>query len=329
MRTKNIFIALALMVAAVLLSAPMVSAASEGPQSVLMYTAPAKIKLDKGTFDCKIASHKFDKETGVGTVTFNGRLTTIGRCAFEDCSGLTSITIPNSVTSIGSYAFSGCTGELIVNCNIPSNAFANSEFTKVTIGDGVTEIGNYAFYNCSSLTSVTIPNSVTTIGEGGFMSCTGELIVNCNIPDASSYDSGVFHDSEFTKVTIGEGVTSIGNYAFYKCSRLDSITIPASVTSIGYKAFYNCSRIGSITIPASVEEIGEDAFGPNYEGTLCIYMQGATPPKLLGTFTNGCYSDWEKEWIANFGVYVPESALFDYRSADVWKEMADKIEPRY
>ena len=58
-------------------------------------------------------------------------VTSIGGCAFYDCSGLTSVTIPNSVTSIGGFAFCGCSG----------------------------------------LTSVTIPNSVTTIGQIAFLGC--------------------------------------------------------------------------------------------------------------------------------------------------------------
>ena len=48
------------------------------------------------------------------------------------------------------------------------------------------------------------------------------------------------------------GATSIGNYAFYGCSRLNSITIPNSVTSIGYGAFENCPSLTSMTIREGV-----------------------------------------------------------------------------
>ena len=53
-----------------------------------------------------ITSHEFGN--GVGTVIFNGDVTSVGNYAFYGCSGLTSIDIPSGVTSIGQYAFMSC-----------------------------------------------------------------------------------------------------------------------------------------------------------------------------------------------------------------------------
>ncbi|MBQ6612424.1 MAG: leucine-rich repeat protein, partial [Alistipes sp.] len=222
MKTMKLFVVLIVVAVASLLSVPMATAAPEGPQSVLTYTAPAKVKVDKETFDCEIASHKFDKATGVGTITFNGQLkeirgssffnsaitnivipnsvTSIGEGVFECCSNLTSITIPNSVTSIGRWAFQNC-----------------SSLTSITIGNSVTSIDNWAFKGCSSLKSITIPNSVTSIGKGAFLGC-----------------------SSLTSITIPNRVTSIGEEAFSYFSSLTDITIGNSVTLIGYDAFSGC-----------------------------------------------------------------------------------------
>ena len=43
-------------------------------------------------------------------------VTSIGRCAFNNCSNITTITIPIAVDSIGEYAFNGCTAT--INCMV-------------------------------------------------------------------------------------------------------------------------------------------------------------------------------------------------------------------
>ena len=93
---------------------------------------------------------------GVGIITFDGNVTSIGDWAFYECRSLISITIPDSVTSIGNLAFDSCSG-----------------LTSTTIPDSVTSIGDYAFSNCSGLTSITIPDSVTNIGSDAFSGCSG------------------------------------------------------------------------------------------------------------------------------------------------------------
>ena len=165
-----------------------------------------------------MVSHIFDD--GVGTITFNDTIKTVGNYAFYNCSNLTSIDIPDSVTSIGYSAFYYCSG-----------------LTSIDIPDSVTSIGNYAFQYCYSLTSIDIPGGVTSFGGYVFNSCTG-----------------------LTSCTIGSGATSIGSAAFSACTSLTSIDIPDSVTSIGSGAFYNCSGLTSIDIPSGVTSIGNGTF---------------------------------------------------------------------
>ena len=204
-------------------------------------------------FGATIISNKIIN--GIGVITFDDSVTTIGSNAFRSCSSLTSVTIPDSVTTIGYYAFSGC-----------------SSLTSVTIPDSVTTIVEGAFSGCSSLTSVTIPDSVTSIGKAAFSGCTGELIVNCNIPSAYDYRLMAFSGSKFTSVTIGDGVTTIGDNAFFECSSLTSVTIGGRVTTIGEYAFYKCSSLKNvyckaITPPAE----GSNMFYKNASGRM-IYV---------------------------------------------------------
>ena len=134
---------------------------------------------------------------GASEVTIPASVTSIGDCAFLDCTNLMDISIPDSVTTIGEEAFGRCTN-----------------LTSVTIGNSVTSIGDWAFYECTSLTSVTIGDSVTSIGDQAFYFCTN-----------------------LTSVTIPASVTSIGDGAFAYCENLTSVTIPGSVKTIGMGAF--------------------------------------------------------------------------------------------
>ena len=227
------------------------------------------------------------------SVTYSGvtySVTSIGSCAFLECTSLTSIEIPNSVTSIGSNAFAYCTN--LTSIDIPNSvtsiggyAFYNTAWynnqsdgliyagkvaynykgtmpqnTSIIIKDGTTGISGYAFESCTGLTSIEFPNSVTSIGEGAFHGCTG--LTSIVIPNSVTWiGSYAFYGCiGLTSVKIGDSVRSIGSSAFSGCSGLTSVTIPNSIASIGNHCFYNCSSLTSIDIPNSVASIGKSAF---------------------------------------------------------------------
>jgi len=87
------------------------------------------------TFGANIVSNTY--ENGVGVITFDGDVTTIGSYAFYNRDTPTSVTIPNSVTVIGKGAFQDC-----------------DALTSITIPDGVTVIEEDVFYSCDALKTV-------------------------------------------------------------------------------------------------------------------------------------------------------------------------------
>ncbi|MGI6205291.1 MAG: leucine-rich repeat protein [Anaerovoracaceae bacterium] len=94
--------------------------------------------------------------------------------------------------------------------------------------------------------------------EDGSVDENGFTIYNSSAPwnIENSFDGA----ARIKKIVIEPGVTSIGDYAFFKCSSLQSIEIPDGVTSIGSEAFWDCSALKSIEIPDSVTSIGSTAF---------------------------------------------------------------------
>ena len=172
-------------------------------------------------------------------------VTSIGSCAFRDCSGLTSMTMPNSVTNIGSSAFYGCSG-----------------LTSVTIPDSVTSIGFSAFYGCSGLTSVTVPQYVldrriNNVFSSAYLSITNVSYFSVITNIGQSAFSGC---AGLMSVTIPNSITCIGDSAFSGCRGITNVIIPDSVRSVGGSAFSGCSGLTSVMIPDSVTNIGFYAF---------------------------------------------------------------------
>ena len=111
-------------------------------------------------FGATITDNKY--EYGIGVITFDKDVTSIGKQAFDanpdgsyydECVNLQSINIPSSVTSIGNSAFWRCTS--LHSINIPS---------------GVTSIGKDAFYKCGNMESITF-NSLPNVDYDAFYDC--------------------------------------------------------------------------------------------------------------------------------------------------------------
>ena len=188
--------------------------------------------------------------------TKNYSVTSIGYCAFNDCSGLTSVTIPNSVTSIGISAF----------------------------------------YNCSGLTSVTIPSSVTSIEVRAFSGCSGLTYMNVNegntVYDSRNNCNAIIKTSCNTLIAgckntvIPNSVTSIGDFAFWGCSGLTSVSIPNSVTSIRSYAFFGCKDLTSFSVgPTTPIAIDIHCFGESNSTNATLYV----PAGCVEAYQNANY----------------------------------------
>ena len=257
--------------------------------------------------------------TSITKVVIEVGVTSIGVCAFANCTSLTSVMIPDSVTSMGEWAFANCTS--LTSVTIPDSvtsivdwAFKGcTSLTNIAISDGVTEIGYEAFSGCTSLTSITIPDSVTSIGEYAFQNCSS--LASITIPDSvskigwvafdgtayyndiSNWDNGLLYignhlikakEDVSGSIEIRQGTKTIAAGAFSSCASITSITIPDGVTKIDGETFNDCTSLTSITIPNSVTCISHWAFWD------CTSLKSITIPDSVTSIGedvfNGCTS---------------------------------------
>lgn len=120
----------------------------------LICLSPNFIYEDDVLFNMKKSEIISFRNQNIESYIIPDSVTSIGVCAFSDCTSLSNIVIPNGVASIGDAAFSYCYS--LSNIDIPNS---------------VTSIGDRAFLGCESLNSVVIPEGVTSIGAGAFASC--------------------------------------------------------------------------------------------------------------------------------------------------------------
>lgn len=293
----------------------------------------------------------------------NPKLTSISGEAFSGCSSLENIDL-SICTSVALGAFSGCSKLQNVNTSICTyigdNAFAScSSLTEVDLSV-CKSLGNYAFGGCTKLENViglekfkSIPKGAfsgtgiksvdlpqcTTIGLSAFSGCSSLQSVNLpvciSIDDGGYYQNGAFQNcTNLTDLKLPQ-CTTIGDYAFNGCSSLQSVDLPVC-TTIGSYAFDGCSSLQSVELP-KVEGVGNNAF----------WGSGITKISLPETLKNMGYQCFNKvaEYTFNgtlpvalyeyesyhafdgvpFVIRVPESAVDAYKTADVWKNYADKI----
>ncbi|MCD8149439.1 MAG: leucine-rich repeat protein [Clostridiales bacterium] len=159
-------------------------------------------------------------------ITVPDTVTTIGDCAFQDCTGITSVSMADSVTTINHGAFLACTGLTSVVIPDSVTSVGNSLFygctslTSVTLSDNITEIGSYTFYNCKSLTTISIPFSVVTIKSNAFSKCSALE----NVYYAGS-------ESDWDSISIGSGNSYLTEATIICQGEKASQTVTATVAS--------------------------------------------------------------------------------------------------
>jgi len=164
-------------------------------------------------------------------------------------------------------------------------------------------ISGNPFAGCISLSSFNlIGTGNLSIIESGKALVQNNVLISC--PSASG------------NITLPTGLISIGYDAFHGNTNITQIILSEGITSIDTSAFMQCSSLKKVTLPESITSIKSFAFAhcTNIVMVIC-YM--STPPTLEGYNFDNSHP--------NLQIKVPATSVEAYKTADGWRNYADRI----
>lgn len=187
--------------------------------------------------------HETSLLSSIKSVIIPQTVTTIGDYAFAYAHSLESINIPDSVQYIGDYAF--------VNA---------SSLKSIDIPDSVQHIGSASFADCYNLTELTLPNNLSHIGNNPFFASGIEKLIIASDHPLLEVVNGMlyskpekrliycFPEQISPKCELRKDIQAIDDYAFARCTSLQSISIPDTLCSMGKNPFVLCENLQEIQL---------------------------------------------------------------------------------
>lgn len=268
-------------------------------------------------------------------VTWPSTVTTIPGSMFSGCSSLKAVENTRNVTYIYGSAFQSCNNLIkldLGSCEIDYQAFYGcSKLQGIGESAKCTSVGDYAFYGCSSLEKIDL-SMCTSVGSNAFSGCSS--LQSIGNPKLASIPDDAFNGCSNLENIDLSVCTSVGSSAFSGCSKLQNVNTSncnyigdafsgcssinevdlSTCKSLGNNAFWQ-SGISKVSLPATLKSMGYQCFDNVKE-----YNFNGTQPAVLYEENNFPAFDG-----ASFIIRVPESAIDAYKTADIWKNYADKI----
>lgn len=249
-------------------------------------TGVRKVVIPEGPV--KIDTDAFAGCFKLNEISLPSTIDSIQNRAFLECDSLRSITIPEGVVSIGNQAFSYC--DTLETVTLPSTinhigvaAFAFSKLKSITIPEGIDSIAAGMFQGCEKLETVQLPATVKQVNGKKSYNLRhysyNEYSKKWNYETRQIQQFGAFSECKNLKnIQFPEKVTSIGDYAFYECSKLQSVSLPQA-TTVGSYAFSECEELQTVSLPQATTV-------ESYAFSECRKLQTASLPKVETIWEN-------------------------------------------
>lgn len=130
---------------------------------------------------------------------------------------------------------------------------------------------------------ITIPDDIETIATDAFKNNTNVQEIRFGKKVSKIEPYAFWGCSKLDTVVLNDGLKNIGDFAFANCKAIQQFTVPDSVTSIGIYSFQDDVNMTDITIPFRCMSIHESAFDGCYK--LVIHApEGSYPYNYAQTF---------------------------------------------
>lgn len=276
------------------------------------------LNINDGTLS--ITESAFENQSNLVALTLPQSVKIIESEAFINCEGLLDITIGDCVEKIGKDSFlntawlkSKPAGIVYLN-NWCYGALGSLESGSAIIDDSAIGIASHAFEYHSGLSFVVLPSNLKHIGTYAFNYTN---FAHLPLPETLiSIGEHAFANSGLVRITLPNSVETIGNHAFMN-SQLDSITLGNSLKNLDDGVFLDCQNLKTITINSQLTHIHTSAF-ENCENIEIITIHSETPAKIVSTNLLADASE-------NLQIFVPATALDDYKNMSGWNSVRDKI----
>lgn len=261
-------------------------------------------------------------------------ITTIGNIAFRYCK-FTQFTITSSIVSVNANFLQDCpylTKIIFDNNNVSVanvNWINNTPCNTIELGPNCTDFHVYdnclyssdykTLYRCAPyrnsiafhpnitnfansalemvrLTSLTIPNTITELPRS--FASTSELssVIFNNVTKLNDY---TFSYSKFTSIDFSNTNINTLGWLDFRGTPITYIKISSSIASIN-NAFQDCTAVS------------------------VIICESATPPSISSSGITSIYNQADNN---DLHIYVPDSSVNNYKTANVWSTLADYIYP--
>lgn len=202
-----------------------------------------------------IGSNSFTSNSEQKTLTSLdlSNVTTIGNNSFSGLDSLKNVELSSDLENLGSGVFSGCPD---VTISMPEGG------QHVIIDDIMYKQNDERTYPVQLVkvlpsftsTSLTVPETVTTLTAKAFRDNT--TLESVDLSNVTSLPNQVFWGCTALREVVGTGnLESIGEYAFNKCSSLESFNIGPNVKDVvltgSTKSFLGCTGLKEFTIDES------------------------------------------------------------------------------